>query len=132
MGSRVRHKKITQKHMIKFISFIRSKLFAWIMAGLLLISTIFAGGVANKYHQDLTRAQRAMTELSDLLNQKDARIEQLGNMNALTVSMTMNITTKNVLSISNQNFQNTLKEVTQLTRREILDSIYVWNNQSQQ
>ena len=102
------------------------------MASLLLFSTVVASCFAVQYRQDLNQANKSITELSDLLNQKDARIEQLGNMNALTVSMQMTINTKNVLSISNQNFQNTLKELTQVTRREMLDSIRVWNNQPRQ
>lgn len=98
------------------------------MAGLLLISTIIAGGVANKYHQDLNRANKSITELSDLLNQKDARIEQLGNLSAINLTMTMTINTKNILSISNQANQNAIREIVQVSRKEMLDSLAVWES----
>lgn len=82
----------------------------------LLVST-FALGSRNK---SLKRELKYKSEQVDSLSRYN---KELGELNGLQVNVTFQFTQKNVLSFSQSNCQNVAKEIAQMTRKELLDSL---------
>lgn len=85
-----------------------------------LIALAIATGAKNR----TIKSQKA--EIINLQEQVDSLSKynkQLAAINGINVEVTFQLTQKNVLSFSANNCQNIAKEVAQMTRGEILDSI---------
>ena len=89
-----------------------------------LIALAIAVGAKNR----TIKEQR--TEIANLQEQVDSLSKynkQLAGINGINVEVTFQFTQKNVLSFSANNCQNIAKEVAQMTRGEILDSLLLNN-----
>lgn len=89
-----------------------------------IIITLIALAVATGAKNRTIKAQKA--EISNLQCQVDSLSKynkQLAGINGINVEVTFQFTQKNVLSFSANNCQNIAKEVAQMTRGEILDSL---------
>lgn len=89
-----------------------------------LIATFIVLAVAVGAKNRTIKAQKA--EIANLLEQVDSLSKynkQLAGINGINVEVTFQFTQKNVLSFSASNCQNIAKEVAQMTRGEILDSL---------
>lgn len=82
----------------------------------LLIATITLGSMNKSLKQEL----KYKTEQVDSLSRYN---KELGELNGLQVNVTFQFTQKNVLSFSQSNCQNVAKEIAQMTRKELLDSL---------
>lgn len=85
-----------------------------------LVILAIATGAKNR----TIKAQKA--EIANLQCQVDSLSKynkQLAGINGINVEVTFQFTQKNVLSFSANNCQNIAKEVAQMTRGEILDSL---------
>lgn len=81
-----------------------------------------AVGAKNKTIKNYKSELKAQTEQIDSLKKYN---RELGELNGLQVNVTFQFTQKNVLSFSQNNCQNIAKEVAQLTRKELLDSLKI-------
>ena len=97
-----------------------------IWVAFVIVTVILAIAVAqkNKTIKTLKADVKSQTEQIDSLNKYN---KELGELNGLQVNVTFQFTQKNVLSFSQSNCQNVAKEVAQLTRKELLDSLRVNN-----
>ncbi len=89
-----------------------------------LVILAIATGAKNR----TIKAQKA--EIANLQCQVDSLSKynkQLAGLNGINVEVTFQFTQKNVLSFSANNCQNIAKEVAQMTRGEILDSLLLNN-----
>ena len=89
-----------------------------------IIITLIALAVAVGAKNRTIKAQKA--EIANLQEQVDSLSKynkQLAGINGINVEVTFQFTQKNVLSFSANNCQNIAKEVAQMTRGEILDSL---------
>ena len=89
-----------------------------------IIITLIALAVATGAKNRTIKAQR--TEIANLQEQVDSLQrynKQLAGINGINVEVCFQLTQKNVLSFSANNCQNIAKEVAQMTRGEILDSL---------
>ena len=99
------------------------KIIAYCLEAAIIISLIalaIATGVKNR----TIKAQKV--EIINLQEQVDSLSKynkQLAAINGINVEVSFQLTQKNVLSFSANNCQNIAKEVAQMTRGEILDSI---------
>lgn len=84
------------------------------------IALAVATGVQRKHIKECKAQLKAKTEQIDSLARYN---RELGELNGLQVNVTFQFTQKNVLSFSQSNCQNVAKEVAQLTRKELLDSL---------
>lgn len=89
-----------------------------------IIVTLIALAIATGAKNRTIKAQKS--EIANLQEQVDSLSKynkQLAGINGINVEVTFQFTQKNVLSFSANNCQNIAKEVAQMTRGEILDSI---------
>ena len=89
-----------------------------------IIVTLIALAIATGAKNRTIKAQKA--EIANLQEQVDSLSKynkQLAGINGINVEVTFQFTQKNVLSLSANNCQNIAKEVAQMTRGEILDSL---------
>lgn len=89
-----------------------------------IIITLIALAVATGAKNRTIKAQKS--EIANLQEQVDSLSKynkQLAAINGINVEVTFQLTQKNVLSFSANNCQNIAKEVAQMTRGELLDSI---------
>ena len=89
-----------------------------------IIITLIALAIATGEKNRTTKAQKS--EIANLQEQVDSLSKynkQLAGINGINVEVTFQFTQKNVLSFSANNCQNIAKEVAQMTRGEILDSL---------
>ena len=89
-----------------------------------IIVTLIALAIATGAKNHTIKAQKF--EIANLQEQVDSLSKynkQLAGINGINVEVTFQFTQKNVLSFSANNCQNIAKEVAQMTRGEILDSI---------
>lgn len=95
-----------------------------LMAAFVVVFIILcvAVGQKNKAIKNYKSELKAQTEQIDSLKKYN---RELGELNGLQVNVTFQFTQKNVLSFSQNNCQNIAKEVAQLTRKELLDSLKV-------
>ena len=66
------------------------------------------------------RIEQLMQEKQDLL----ANIEKLGAEEVLSVTCNINIKSTNVMGVNTINSNNLAKEIAQMTRKELYDSLY--------
>ena len=86
----------------------------------ILIALAIATGAKNR----TIKAQKSeIANLQEQVNSLSKYNKQLAGINGINVEVTFQFTQKNVLSFSANNCQNIAKEVAQMTRGEILDSI---------
>lgn len=89
-----------------------------------IIITLIALAIATGAKNKTIKAQKV--EIANLQEQVDSLQrynKQLAGINGINVEVTFQFTQKNVLSFSANNCQNIAKEVAQMTRGEILDSL---------
>lgn len=93
-----------------------------------IVVTLIALAIATGAKSRTIKAQKA--EIANLQEQVDSLSKynkQLAGINGINVEVTFQFTQKNVLSFSANNCQNIAKEVAQMTRGEILDSLLLNN-----
>lgn len=93
-----------------------------------IIITLIALAIATGAKNRTIKAQKS--EITNLQCQVDSLSKynkQLAGINGINVEVTFQFTQKNVLSFSANNCQNIAKEVAQMTRGEILDSLILNN-----
>lgn len=94
----------------------------------LTVAVIALGIVSRKRHTTIkeqrTAIERYQAEIGEL---KDYN-KRLAEINGIQVSVTFQLTQKNVLSQVNTNAQAIAKEICQLTRQQVLDSLTVYTN----
>lgn len=66
------------------------------------------------------RIEQLMNERTELLN----NIEKLGAESVLSVTCNINIKSTNVMGVNTINSNNLAKEISQMTRKELYDSLY--------
>lgn len=89
-----------------------------------IVVTLIVLAIATGAKNRTIKAQKA--EIANLQEQVDSLSKynkQLAGINGINVEVTFQFTQKNVLSFSANNCQNIAKEVAQMTRGEILDSL---------
>ena len=99
------------------------KIIAYCIEAAILV-TLIALAIATGAKNRTIKAQKA--EIANLQEQVDSLFKynkQLAGINGINVEVTFQFTQKNVLSFSASNCQNIAKEVAQMTRGEILDSL---------
>ena len=99
------------------------KIIAYCLEAAIIISLI-ALAIATGTKNRTIKAQKV--EIINLQEQVDSLSKynkQLAAINGINVEVSFQLTQKNVLSFSANNCQNIAKEVAQMTRGEILDSI---------
>lgn len=99
------------------------KIIAYCIEGL-IIAILIALAIATGAKNRTIKAQKS--EIANLQEQVDSLSKynkQLAGINGINVEVTFQFTQKNVLSFSANNCQNIAKEVAQMTRGEILDSL---------
>lgn len=94
-----------------------------------LIVTIIALGTANKRKTAEIKEHKATIEMqSGQIAELKEYTKRLAEINGVQVSVTFELNQKNVLSQVNTNAQAIAKEICQLTRQQVLDSLAVYTN----
>lgn len=94
-----------------------------IVVGLLALTIIF-GCISTKRGKQVKakdiRIEQLMTERAELLD----NIEKLGAETVLSVTCNINIKSTNVMGVNTINSNNIAKEIAQITKKELYDSLY--------
>lgn len=90
------------------------------VAGIIVIGLLIATITLGSMNKSLKQELKYKTEQVDSLSRYN---KELGELNGLQVNVTFQFTQKNVLSFSQSNCQNVAKEIAQMTRKELLDSL---------
>lgn len=90
----------------------------------LLAMTIIFGCVSTKRGKQIKakdiRLEQLMAERAELLD----NIEKLGAETVLSVTCNINIKSTNVMGVNTINSNNIAKEIAQITKKELYDSLY--------
>lgn len=90
------------------------------VAGIIVIGLLIATITIGSRNKSLKQELKYKSEQVDSLSRYN---RELGELNGLQVNVTFQFTQKNVLSFSQSNCQNVAKEIAQMTRKELLDSL---------
>lgn len=109
----------------------QQRIIKWIKTGCAIavfVIAIILAVVANKQKATIKTQDykiKALTEQVDSLQRVNS---MLGAEDVITVNVTFELNQKNVLSFAQTNAQNIAKEISKMTRQELMDSIYVKKN----
>ena len=91
---------------------------------LLIVLLITFGVISTKRGKTIRakdiRIEQLMNERTELLN----NIEKMGAESVLSVTCNINIKSTNVMGVNTINSNNLAKEISQMTRKELYDSLY--------
>lgn len=106
------------------------KIKTWIKIVLLVVEVLIIallitfGSISTKRGKTIRvkdiRIEQLMNERTELLN----NIEKLGAESVLSVTCNINIKSTNVMGVNTINSNNLAKEISQMTRKELYDSLY--------
>lgn len=109
----------------KFIKFIKEHIKTILTILLVLFFGVFVilCFAIDKKNDKIHTLKQENAELVYEMDSLSKVVNHLGSLDAIRVEVTFNLTQKNIASINLGKYENFIKEVSAVTRREIIDSI---------
>lgn len=102
----------------------KGKIILAIIEILIMVVLIVGWAIVGKQHKTIKtkelRIEQLMSQREELLD----NIEKLGAESVLSVTCNINIKSTNVMGVNTINSNNLAKEISQMTRKELYDSLY--------
>lgn len=100
------------------------KWISYVIQILLIIGIVVLSSVCKRSASKIKEKDKTIVELKQKISALEDNIYKLGAEEVLTVNCTINLKNTNVMGVSNINSNNIAKEICQMTRKELYDSIY--------
>lgn len=102
----------------------KGKIILVIIEILIMVTLIVGWAIVGKQHKTIKakdiRIEQLMTQRDELMD----NIEKLGAETVLSVTCNINIKSTNVMGVNTINSNNIAKEIAQITKKELYDSLY--------
>lgn len=102
----------------------RGKIILVIIEILIMVVLIVGWAIVGKQHKTIKakdiRIEQLMSQRDELMD----NIEKLGAETVLSVTCNINIKSTNVMGVNTINSNNIAKEIAQITKKELYDSLY--------